>query len=600
MSSRRPEGNTKVVFTSWKSLWDTIRETELTEDERELVENTSVAGFVRSQNARRETYVFKNEEDYVPLNGDVLTDATASIVGVDVYVNSGSYRLEMCLLIRCNKSRGGRGFYGGSEERIHEQRFIKGGEDLPKVLRDCCGGSSVEDRVAFIRRTRRAVARVELLRYTHRRNKKLVSTSLEKDLHDLFFSDEMTSPFSPVNITSDNDDDENNSENANAAAKKRVELDPLSGDDFIVTQFDRCKIDRTERRIGDETNVLVPWCVFNLRTLEEVWLSPGGFTRLCRYRRGEIYDINDAVERLVDDERGVRTRANSSCSSSSSSSSSMMMLERRTRARFSFDFCSGSCKSAVHSLRRQRYVEWQERSIDNRGKVQMKLKRMKRVFICVDPEIESSAHESAWADDQIYFLQAKVEDIRAVELIPAGIFRSIIAAPECRVYSRQRSLHDKRKRDELGDEEAEKQRRKEIEESNKQVRAIVDIANHLMVPCWIENPLGDRVHSLWNEYYPFMSFDYRIHKITYCTYRRKFQKPTAIMTNLGSIKLNPPCLGETKCEFKKLHDNHEEFCGYDGVPREISKLHPPSLVKSLDEQIEDDFYGLINEILFLQ
>ena len=52
MSSRRPEGNTKVVFTSWKSLWDTIRETELTEDERALVENTSVAGFVRSQNAR--------------------------------------------------------------------------------------------------------------------------------------------------------------------------------------------------------------------------------------------------------------------------------------------------------------------------------------------------------------------------------------------------------------------------------------------------------------------------------------------------------------------------------------------------------------------
>ena len=593
MPSRRPEGNTKVVFTSWKSLWDTIRETKLSEDERALVENTSVAGFVRNHNARRQTYVFKNEEDYVPLNGDALT--TASIVGVDVYVNSGSYRLEMCLLIRYKKSRGGRGFHG-SEERIHEQRFIKGGEDLPKVLRDCCGSSSVEDRVALIRRTRRAVARVELLRHTHRRNSKLVPASLDCALRDLFFSDEMTSPFSPVNISSDNDDDENNSENANAA-RKGVELDPLHGDDFIVTQFDRCKIDRTERRIGDETNVLIPWCVFNLRTLEEVWLSPGGFTRLCRYRRGEIYDVNDVVKRLhVMDER----RVDSSFSSSSSSSSSSMSMERRTRARFSFDFCSGSCKSAVHSLRRQRYVEWHERSIDNRGKVQMKRKRMKRVFICVDPEIESSAHDSAWADDQIFFLQAKVEDIRAVELIPAGIFRSIIAAPECRVYSRQRSSHDKRKRDELGDEEAEKQRRREIEESNKQVRAIVDIANHLMVPCWIENPLGDRVHSLWNEYYPFMSFDYRIHKITYCAYGRKFQKLSAIMTNLGSIKLNPPCLGETKCEYKKLHDNHEEFCGYDGVPREISKLHPPSLVKSLDEQMEDDLYGLINEILFLR
>ena len=103
MSSRRPEGNTKVVFTSSKSLWDTIRETKLTEDERALVENTSVAGFVRNHNARRQTYVFKNEEDYVPLNVDALTDATASIVGVDVYVNSGSYRLEMCLLIRYKK-----------------------------------------------------------------------------------------------------------------------------------------------------------------------------------------------------------------------------------------------------------------------------------------------------------------------------------------------------------------------------------------------------------------------------------------------------------------------------------------------------------------
>jgi len=590
MSSRRPEGNTKVVFTSSKSLWDTIRETKLTEDERALVENTSVAGFVQSHNARRQTYVFKNEEDYVPLNVDALTDVTASIVGVDVYVNSGSYRLEMCLLIRYKKSRGGRGFRG-TEERIHEQRFIKGGEDLPKVLRDCCGGSSVEDRVALIRRTRRAVARVELLRHTHRRNSKLVPASLEKELRDLFFSDEMTSPFSPVNISSENDDDENNSENANAAARKGVELDPLNGDDFIVTQFDRCKIDRTERRIGDETNVLIPWCVFNLRTLEEVWLSPGSFTRLCRYRRGEIYDVNDVVKRLhVMDERRV--------DSSFSSSSSSMSMERRTRARFSFDFCSGSCKSAVHSLRRQRYVEWQERSIDNRGKVQMKLKRMKRIFICVDPEIESLAHKSAWADDQIFFLQAKVEDIRAVELIPTGIFRSIIAAPECRVYSRQRSSYDKRKRDELGDEEAEKQRRKEIEESNKQVRAIVDIANHLMVPCWIENPLGDCVHSLWNEYNPFMSFDYRIHKITYCTYGRKFQKPTAILTNLASIKLRPPCLGETKCEYKKLHDNHEEFCGFNGVPRKISKLHPPSLVKSLDEQIEEKFYNLISEMLY--
>ena len=339
--------------------------------------------------------------------------------------------------------------------------------------------------------------------------------------------------------------------------------------------------------------------MFNLKTLdEEVWLSPGSFTRLCRYRRGEIYDINDAVERLVTMREECEHARIPLVLPSSSSSSSMMILERRTRARFSFDFCSGSCKSAVHSLRRQRYVEWQERSIDNRGKVQMKLKRMKRIFICVDPEIESSAHESAWVDDQIFFLQAKVEDIRAVELIPAGIFRSIIAAPECRVYSRQRSSHDKRKRDELGDEEAEKQRRKEIEESNKQVRAIVDIANHLMVPCWIENPLGDRVHSLWNEYNPFMSFDYRIHKITYCTYGRKFQKPTAILTNLASIKLRPPCLGETMCEYKKLHDNHEEFCGFNGVPRDISKLHPPSLVKSLDEQIEEKFYNLISEILY--
>ena len=578
----RPEGNAKVVFTGWKSLSDVIRETELSEYEKQL-EQDYFAGFVGLESAlRTRAYAFENKEDYVSLPGDPAmndnVNRDAAIVGVDIYVPKSSTKLELCLLIEYQKSRGKK----KKIERISVTSFIKGGMHLPEALRNCCG-ESVEDRVALVRRTNRTIARAELLQIYRQKSK---PRPLDSGLKRIFFHDAMTSNFSPV--TALDDDDVN------------VELDPLKGDDFMVISYDRCKIDKS-RREGDETNVLVPWGVFNLKTLdEEVWLSPGSFTRLCRYRRGEIYDINDAVERLVDDERGVRTRANSSCSSSSSSSSSasMMILERRTRARFSFDFCSGSCKSAVHSLRRQRYVEWQERSIDNRGKVQMKLKRMKRIFICVDPEIESLAHDSAWADDQIFFLQAKVEDIRAVELIPAGIFRSIIAAPECRVYSRQRSSYDKRKRDELGDEEAEKQRRKEIEESNKQVRAIVDIANHLMVPCWIENPLGDCAHSLWNEYNPFMSFDYRIHKITYCTYGRKFQKPTAILTNLASIKLRPPCLGETMCEYKKLHDNHEEFCGFNGVPRKISKLHPPSLVKSLDEQIEEKFYNLISEILY--
>ena len=586
----RPEGNTKIVYTSFDSLWEAIRETELSEYEKQWEQSCGYIGVGESKKKcasalRTRAYMFKNKEDYIPLPSNramnVNVNCDAAIVGVDIYVPKSSTKLELCLLIEYQKLKG-RGLSTRQIERISATSFIKGEMHLPEVLRNCCG-ESIEDRVALVRRTSRTIARAELLQIYRQTSK---PRPLEPGLRRIFFSEAMTSSFSPV--TALDEDDMN------------VELDPLKGDDFMVMSYDRCKIDKT-RREGDETNVLVPWCVFNLKTLEEVWLSPGGFTRLCRYRRGDIYDINDAVERLVDDERGVRvrTRANSSCSSPPSSAVTRMM-KKKIRARFSFDFCSGSCKSAVHSLRRRRYVEWHERSIDNRGKVQMERKRMKRVFICVDPAIEIEAHDSAWADDQIFFLQAKVEDIRAVDLVPVGIFRSIIAAPECRVYSRQRSSHDKKLRDELGDEEAEKILKMEILESNKQVRAIVDIANHLMVPCWIENPLGDRVHSLWNEYYPFMSFDYRIHKITYCAYGRKFQKPTAIMTNLGSIKLNPPCLGETQCEYKKLHDNHEEFCGYDGVPREISKLHPPSLVKSLDEQIEDDFYGLINEILFLQ
>ena len=61
------------------------------------------------------------------------------------------------------------------------------------------------------------------------------------------------------------------------------------------------------------------------------------------------------------------------------------------------------------------------------------------------------------------------------------------------------------------------------------------------------------------------------------------------------------CVDFERVDFTTNEDAvNEEFCGYDGVPREISKLHPPSLVKSLDEQMEDDLYGLINEILFLQ
>ena len=58
------------------------------------------------------------------------------------------------------------------------------------------------------------------------------------------------------------------------------------------------------------------------------------------------------------------------------------------------------------------------------------------------------------------------------------------------------------------------------------------------------------------------------------------------------------CVDFERVDFTTNEDAvNEEFCGYDGVPREISKLHPPSLVKSFDEQIEK-FYNLISEMLY--
>ena len=87
----RPEGNAKVVFTGWKSLSDVIRETELSEYEKQL-EQDYFAGFVGVGESalRTRAYAFENKEDYVSLPGDPAmndnVNRDAAIVGVDIYV----------------------------------------------------------------------------------------------------------------------------------------------------------------------------------------------------------------------------------------------------------------------------------------------------------------------------------------------------------------------------------------------------------------------------------------------------------------------------------------------------------------------------------
>ena len=586
-----PEGYENVVYPSLDSAWKVLFENELYPDELALVdENARTTYQIRNPwGLRTKSYLFRDTKDYLQLRENdrcvedgtsipPLTSTTTTpgddlngcfVVGVELFALNRTSTLESCLTIALYENS-----HPKYVHRVTDEQFLRGGEHVPVFFRDFLPHSTRE-RADLIRRARRLVPRVKLNRKLIQHEKVRVSEiklgASDAGLIDLFFSDYVTASFElrrDENI--DETPDENScSDDENEIAEK-AELDAFNGDDFLLLAYFRGKRDPYERS-GDEIAPFATHRLINIRTLEDVWLSPGHFARLCRYRRGDLLvDIKDALKK-VSPSVVTRKRRRDSCSIRSGLIRSIAL---RRNARFSLCIGSGSCMSAVEALNRSPIIPSNGR---------------RRIFICIDPHINALASPEAWAHPQIVFVSCKIEDINPAHLPPEGIFRSIGNAPECSPYSIAKFPALAARIKELGEEEAALILQMEVDDANVQVRAAVDIANYLVICLWIENPKGNEKAGLWNQYSPFIGCAYDVHAISYCKYGRKYRKNTVILENWFDLKLRPECAGSTLCKHKRIHGHHAEHCKFDGAARSENKIHPRLLVQSIDAQIES-FY----------
>jgi len=584
-----PEGYENVVYPSLDSAWKVLFENELYPDELALVdENARTMYQIRNPwGLRAKSYLFRDTKDYLQLRENdrcvedgtsipPLTSTTTTpgddlngcfVVGVELFVLNRTSTLESCLTIALYENS-----HPKYVHRVTDEQFLRGGEHVPVFFRDFLPHSTRE-RADLIRRARRLVPRVKLNRKLIQHEQvREIETALgasDAGLIDLFFSDYVTASFElrrDENIDETYDENScSDSDESDEIAAEKEELDVFNGDDFLLLAYFRGKRDSYERS-GDEIAPFATHRLINVRTLEDVWLSPGHFARLCRYRRGDLLvDIKDALKKALVD---IKTRTGKT------DSGLIRSIELRRNARFSLCIGSGSCMSAVEALNRSPIIPSNGR---------------RRIFICIDPHISALASPEAWAHPQIVFVSCKIEDINPAHLPPEGIFRSIGNAPECSPYSIAKFPALAARIKELGEEEAALILQMEVDEANVQVRAAVDIANYLAICLWIENPKGNEKAGLWNEYSPFIGCAYDVHAISYCKYGRKYRKNTVILENWFDLKLRPECAGSTLCKHKRIHGHHAEHCKFDGAARSENKIHPRLLVQSIDAQIES-FY----------
>ena len=581
-----PEGYENVVYPSLDSAWKVLFENELYPDELALVdENARTTYQIRNpRGLRSKSYLFRDTKDYLQLRENdrcvedgtsipPLTSTTTTpgddlngcfVVGVELFALNRTSTLESCLTIALYENS-----HPKYVHQVTDEQFLRGGEHVPVFFRDFLPHSTSE-RADLIRRARRLIQRVNLNRKLIQNEEVRVSEiklgASDAGLIDLFFSDYVTASFE---LRRDENIEEMHDENScsddeNEIAEK-AELDAFNGDDFLLLAYFRGKRD-PYKRSGDEISPFATHRLINVRTLEDVWLSPGHFARLCRYRRGDLLvDIKDALKKALVD---IKTRTGKT------DSGLIRSIELRRNARFSLCIGSGSYMSAVEALNRSPIIPSNGR---------------RRIFICIDPHIDALAFPEAWTHSQIVFVSCKIEDINPAHLPPEGIFRSIGNAPECSPYSIAKFPTLAARIKELGEEEAALISQVEVDEANVQVRAAVDIANYLAICLWIENPKGNEKAGLWNEYSPFLGCAYDVHAISYCKYGRLYRKNTVILENWFALKLRPECAGSTMCKHKRVHDRHAEHCKFDGAARSENKIHPRLLVQSIDAQIES-FY----------
>ena len=241
--------------------------------------------------------------------------------------------------------------------------------------------------------------------------------------------------------------------------------------------------------------------------------------------------------------------------------------------RFLVDSCSGSCLSALHFLSAHRNTN--------------------KVAICVDVLITYTADEEAWANDNILFVEGRVEEMDYVHIPPLGLISQSISAPCCKIHSVARNPFYARLRKDYGKFLSERLRHWMIRESLRCVRIIVDCNSYFNAAYYIENPTGNEKVGLFIHGDPFWDLkrtvDYRLFDTSYCMWNSEGpRKHTSIMignhSNLQDFELRHKCLPKTNpCSYLRetRGKKHKRQVCFDDYVYDKNKVHPKELVQYL-------------------
>jgi len=241
--------------------------------------------------------------------------------------------------------------------------------------------------------------------------------------------------------------------------------------------------------------------------------------------------------------------------------------------RFLLDSCSGSCLSALHFL-----------AVDG---------NVNKVAVCVDVLITYTADEEAWANDNVIFVEGRVEEMDYLRIPPLGLVKHSISAPCCKIHSVARNPFYAQLRKDYGKRLSKRLQHGMIRESLRCVRVIVDCNSYFNAAYYIENPTGNVKVGLFIHGNPFWDLkrdvDYRIFDTSYCMWNSEGpRKHTSIMvgnhSNLQNFELRHKCLlTANPCKYLRetRGTTHKRQVRFNDYAYDKNKVHPKELVQYL-------------------
>jgi len=309
---------------------------------------------------------------------------------------------------------------------------------------------------------------------------------------------------------------------------------------LLIVGFDA---NASASRKGVEMTEKVPFLVFDCDSTyfevrkESLWVSPGQLRKRLRFLNNEDEFITG-------------------------------------REAFFLDTCCGSCSTALALLELE----------ENSGKF----------AVCVDTVITYAADEDAWQNDNILFVENRVEDMDYCYIPPQGVICGHFGAPDCRVHSIARNSYYTNLNETYGKNMGEQLRKWMITRSMACVRNLVDCNSYFHCPFAIENPYGNN-RGMFNcgaAFWDVNPDDITLLCTSYCMFDHEGpRKHTEILLgnhpNVKAFSLPSRCTPSTPCVCLAQPGvtRHMKTVRYEDYAYDLNKIHPKGLDQALGRML---------------